>query len=1160
MVCSNLMKSSSRNNTQAAQLKVCSINICGMSDRSQLTLDKYCYDNSIDILAVQESKSVNPANYQLKSMDFITDTNSSANKGSLLYVNDNKLSVSKLSSISEVSKNIDSAWGLVSGKGLRTIIGSIYLKLNYKCAIKDLIKMLNEAKKISVQLKAKGILLLGDFNSRHRLWGDKTENDYGKQLVENINFQEFSILSSSNPTFLSSNGSSNIDFLISSIECEHLFSIVKTDPEVELFSGAPVRGHVPIITSFTPPSYDNQLPPPKKRIDIKSVNWVDWKDAIETSLSSMAQSLEQLSVHQKWQKFDQICYDATKQYAKCKISSVHSKPYWTKALTDASNTLRAATKVYSKRNTHVNKLALESAKENFEDTRKSECQKFVLSKTKNLNAAQSTQFWKEFKRMFSKKIDRKVELLSNSTKDSILTDPEDIENALFSSFFEGAHLLEKGQDFDNVFFEKVNELYDNILLEEMDNIENLSDIKDSCDIASPIRLSELSYFINKYEYSGKGFDNHNFHPEMLKHLGPIAKKCILEIFNACLESGDWVWDLADVIFLKKEGKKDFTKTGSYRPISISSYIGKVFEQIIASRLERFLTSKGITDQFQEGFRKGRNTVRYLNRLDSDIRDKLSKKYTVICLFIDFEKAFDSVWKRGLMKKLYDIGIRSNIWMMLNSFLFSRKVKLIFNDYTGIVRACREFGLPQGSALSPILFRFFLHDLGEELVIEYDDDIAIYKFADDGTLRVIGGTTSKCLCNLKSCCEAVYKWSNTWRMIINCEPNKTELICFGTAENNEDLIPSAVDLGNNLIPFVDKTRVLGLTMDKRLSYNDHGIEINKKIIGRWAMICKYSNRNWGFKQNVIVRLIEVIVSSCIQYAGIVWINNTSMKQVNQMWYKLLKSAIGAVFNIKQEIAEVILGVPPIFISHKINSVKHILKLNFVNGGDDSQNDPLKRFINNHLKSNKYSPITAKVKDTFHFLKWKYSQQPKNFTSQDIEIINSLDLEKYKDLSQKCCSYTKGNVKVYSELLWQKTLHGQLQSEGHTDIPMVSSDKLKIPSNMSRQNETLLLSLLYPNNLLNSFLYRYDQARFDSPLCKCGFEEQTANHILLYCPLISYKYRIQVHELLFRNDHQITAPEDANYLLFVSWCKNTEFIQTCINIILEASTYLRCEIVL
>ena len=78
----------------------------------------------------------------------------------------------------------------------------------------------------------------------------------------------------------------------------------------------------------------------------------------------------------------------------------------------------------------------------------------------------------------------------------------------------------------------------------------------------------------------------------------------------------------------------------------------MLEKIIASRLGNFFKATGINDVYQEGFTKKRNTVRYL---DNDIREELKKKFTVICLFIDLEKAFDSVWKQGLMKKLADVG-------------------------------------------------------------------------------------------------------------------------------------------------------------------------------------------------------------------------------------------------------------------------------------------------------------------------------------------------------------------------------------------------------------------------------------------------------------------------------------------------------------------------
>ena len=73
-------------------------------------------------------------------------------------------------------------------------------------------------------------------------------------------------------------------------------------------------------------------------------------------------------------------------------------------------------------------------------------------------------------------------------------------------------------------------------------------------------------------------------------------------------------------------------------------------------LEDFFTNTGLHDEYQEGFTRKRNTIRYINRLDTDIRSSLDRKYTVMCLFIDFEKAFDSAWKKCLMTKLYDAGV------------------------------------------------------------------------------------------------------------------------------------------------------------------------------------------------------------------------------------------------------------------------------------------------------------------------------------------------------------------------------------------------------------------------------------------------------------------------------------------------------------------------
>ena len=116
-------------------------------------------------------------------------------------------------------------------------------------------------------------------------------------------------------------------------------------------------------------------------------------------------------------------------------------------------------------------------------------------------------------------------------------------------------------------------------------------------------------------------------------------------------------------------------------------------------------------------------------------------------------------------------------------------------------------------------------------------------------------------------------------------------------------------------------------------------------------------------------------------------------------------MGAVFNVTLTTAEMILGVLPLNISNKVNSVKHILKLNIF----PNKENPLKHLIDDQMKSGSYSPLTGKVKDVFQFLLWKSSILSEHFTNEDLKIINNHDLEKLTSLSIKGCSYIKSVIK-------------------------------------------------------------------------------------------------------------------------------------------------------
>ena len=145
-------------------------------------------------------------------------------------------------------------------------------------------------------------------------------------------------------------------------------------------------------------------------------------------------------------------------------------------------------------------------------------------------------------------------------------------------------------------------------------------------------------------------------------------------------------------------------------------------------------------------------------------------------------------------------------------------------------------------------------------------------------------------------------------------------------------------------------------------------------------------------------MEVQIATCSHYADIFWINHGSIQEVEKVWNKMLKSAIDAVFHIKQSLAEAIVGIPPILMTNKVNSTKHLLKLNLFSQEDD----PLKIFVTKHLSDYSHSSQSNKAKDAMQFLKWKREHYPDSFIETDRGIIDAGQLDQFAKLSVKACS--------------------------------------------------------------------------------------------------------------------------------------------------------------
>ena len=371
--------------------------------------------------------------------------------------------------------------------------------------------------------------------------------------------------------------------------------------------------------------------------------------------------------------------------------------------------------------------------------------------------------------------------------------------------------------------------------------------------------SEIRNIINDFDLK-KASGPNSIPPQILHLLKNEIPKPLSMIFNLSFATGihPEILRIAKTIPVFKKGSR--LLVSNYRPISLLSNINKIIEKLVYSRLYKFLNDNKCFYDFQFGFRAKHSVNHALIDITEKIRNALDNHKFACGVFVDFQKAFDTVNHKILIDKLKYYGVRgiANSWF--SSYLSNRSQFVSILGFDSETKFLKH-GVPQGSVLGPLLFLIFINDLNK--CIKYSK---VYHFADDTNLLNISDNPKQIQKQMNIDLKLLYKWLLANKISLNC--SKTEIIFFRKPGQKINFNFNIKINGHKIFPS-DYIKYLGIYLDFDLTGKQQSCVLIKKLNRSNGMLSKARHY---IPADELKSLYYAIFSSHMSYGCQVWHNN------------------------------------------------------------------------------------------------------------------------------------------------------------------------------------------------------------------------------------------------------------------------------------------------
>ena len=364
--------------------------------------------------------------------------------------------------------------------------------------------------------------------------------------------------------------------------------------------------------------------------------------------------------------------------------------------------------------------------------------------------------------------------------------------------------------------------------------------------------------------------------------------------------------------------KDHTSIKGYRIVTMQNTVGKLLEKVVSRRLAIQLEEQGLLPSTLGSYRKGKDTWTNAAVLASDVYDAFERKEETIVVALDLEDAYNRVDYRILMRTMVNMKINPFVILWIGAALLKRKVALRVGPWSSQVRTITP-GLPQGSALSPVLFNIYTVGVTSN---QLEAPGRTLSFADDVLVYRHGRNRQEMASSAQEELNRLDGWCDEFKGRIH--PDKAGVLWCSLNNHSVKADMPAVYIEGKELKREQSLRYLGITFDRSLCGNEH---ISRVIVkARKGLVALKTVAVARMSQRILVILYQTLILSVIEYGfGLLTLSKTQLSRLEVIQNEAMRAILGCTRDTSAEAMRYLLDFPTMSERHRLAQVKAFLRV-------------------------------------------------------------------------------------------------------------------------------------------------------------------------------------------------------------------------------------------